>query len=671
MRRVNAILGVAVLTAISSCSIKEEGLAVKDQQPVSFYGTMEDAASKAYVDEGFNGSWNKNDLLSIFYGSTFNKQYKYVGASGTTSGRFDPVSGNNDNTGDGELNYAIYPYDDYNACQSDGTLIVPFPKERTITSFPDGIGASIMLVAKSETTRLPFKHVAGYLGFQLYGENVSVASITLTSNGNEPFSGSANVVYDENDNLQVSFVDRDHEDDPTCTFIYEPAIALTATSENCKTFWITLPPTVLSSGLTLTVKDANGGVWEKVSSFKEVKVNKFQRFNPMQVIPAIPTVSVTGVTLAPASLTMDVGDTETLTATVSPADATDKTVTWSTSDANVATVDANGKVSAVAPGTATITVTTTDGGKTATCSVKVNDVISYRLAIDPASAEIDAGATKAFKAMLYTKTNDVEDEGTEVVATSWTSSKTAVATIADGTATGVAGGETTITAKYTPEGSSELEATATLKVKDVISYRLAIDPASAEIDAGATKAFKAMLYTKTNDVEDEGTEVVATSWTSSKTAVATIADGTATGVAGGETTITAKYTPEGSSELEATASLKVKDVITYSVTIDPAEDGKVIIGKTMKFTLYMTTITNDVPGEAEEVTSGITWTSDDATIATIANGTATGLKEGEVTITAKYTTPDNIEHTLTAPLTVTKDPNHAGDPIPIGGDENL
>ena len=279
------LLGLLTVAALASCSAKEES-AFKERQFVSFYGVMEDVASRAYVDEGFNGSWNKNDLLSVFYGNTYNKSYKYVGGSGTTSGRFDPVGEDGINVGediDDNMNYAIYPYDDYNACQKYGTLIVPFPKERTIKSFPDGIGASIMLVAKSETTRLPFKHVAGYLGFQLYGENVSVASITLTSNGNEPFSGSANVVYDENDNLQVSFVDRDHEDDPTCTFIYEPAIALTATSENCKTFWITLPPTVLSSGLTLTVKDANGGVWEKVSSFKEVKVNKFQRFNPMQV----------------------------------------------------------------------------------------------------------------------------------------------------------------------------------------------------------------------------------------------------------------------------------------------------------------------------------------------------------------------------------------------------
>jgi hypothetical protein len=67
---------------------------------------------------------------------------------------------------------------------------------------------------------------------------------------------------------------------------------------------------------------------------------------------------------------MAVGDTQILTATVSPSNATDKTVTWSSSNTSVATVSSSGEVMAVAAGFATITVTTNDGSKTATCSVK-------------------------------------------------------------------------------------------------------------------------------------------------------------------------------------------------------------------------------------------------------------------------------------------------------------
>ncbi len=83
------------------------------------------------------------------------------------------------------------------------------------------------------------------------------------------------------------------------------------------------------------------------------------------------TVSVTGVELDKTSLSLYEGDTETLTATVNPDNATNKAVTWSTSDAGVATVE-HGVVTAVSSGTATITVTTVDGGKTASCAVTVS-----------------------------------------------------------------------------------------------------------------------------------------------------------------------------------------------------------------------------------------------------------------------------------------------------------
>ncbi len=81
-------------------------------------------------------------------------------------------------------------------------------------------------------------------------------------------------------------------------------------------------------------------------------------------------ISVTGVTLNKSELTLVAGGDETLTATVAPDNATNKKVIWSSSNNAVATAE-GGKVTAVAHGTATITVTTEDGGKTATCTVKV------------------------------------------------------------------------------------------------------------------------------------------------------------------------------------------------------------------------------------------------------------------------------------------------------------
>lgn len=80
---------------------------------------------------------------------------------------------------------------------------------------------------------------------------------------------------------------------------------------------------------------------------------------------------VTGVSLNKTSLTLQQGTSETLTATVYPSDAGNKSVTWSSSDTAVATVSNSGAVSAISGGTTSITVTTVDGGYTAQCTVIV------------------------------------------------------------------------------------------------------------------------------------------------------------------------------------------------------------------------------------------------------------------------------------------------------------
>ena len=83
-------------------------------------------------------------------------------------------------------------------------------------------------------------------------------------------------------------------------------------------------------------------------------------------------IAVTGVTLNETEKKLKVGEEFTLTATVMPADATNKEVTWSSDKADIATVDNNGKVKGVKEGEATITVTTKDGEKKATCKVIVD-----------------------------------------------------------------------------------------------------------------------------------------------------------------------------------------------------------------------------------------------------------------------------------------------------------
>jgi len=120
------------------------------------------------------------------------------------------------------------------------------------------------------------------------------------------------------------------------------------------------------------------------------------------VVTVLAPVAVTDVTLNKSATTLLVGWKETLTATVAPEDATNKNIVWSSSNASVATVK-NGVVTAVAKGTADITVTTVDGNHEATCKVKVNPA-----AINP------EGASLGGKYVLVTDASTLKD-GDKVV----------------------------------------------------------------------------------------------------------------------------------------------------------------------------------------------------------------------------------------------------------------
>lgn len=114
------------------------------------------------------------------------------------------------------------------------------------------------------------------------------------------------------------------------------------------------------------------------------------------------TISVSAISVTPKTMTLKVGATGTITATVEPTNATNKKVNWTTSDGKIATVDENGEVTAVAVGTATITATTEDGGKTATCNVTVEDKQSE---VDKAELEAVIGEAegKVEKAVIGTE----------------------------------------------------------------------------------------------------------------------------------------------------------------------------------------------------------------------------------------------------------------------------
>ena len=171
------------------------------------------------------------------------------------------------------------------------------------------------------------------------------------------------------------------------------------------------------------------------------------------------TVAVTSVSLNKSSIELAVGDTKTLTKTISPANATISNVEWSSSDPNVVAVSANGRIRGISAGKATITVTTDDGAKTATCTVEVSGEVSKvsvtGVSLDKAAVELTEGDTTTLTATV------TPDNATNTDVT-WTSGNPSVATVdAEGKVTAVAAGNAIITVK-TEDG--EKTATCTVKV---------------------------------------------------------------------------------------------------------------------------------------------------------------------------------------------------------------
>ena len=149
-------------------------------------------------------------------------------------------------------------------------------------------------------------------------------------------------------------------------------------------------------------------------------------------------LKVTEVKMNKDSLSLEVGESETLTATITPDNATNKAVEWKSDDTSVATVDTSGEVTAVAQGSTTITVTTEDGDKTATCTVTVTQPVT--------GVTLDKNTLELYTGKRETLIATVQPENATNKAVTWASSNPSVATVENGVVTAVSAGTATITA---------------------------------------------------------------------------------------------------------------------------------------------------------------------------------------------------------------------------------
>ena len=193
-------------------------------------------------------------------------------------------------------------------------------------------------------------------------------------------------------------------------------------------------------------------------------INSYKATAPWSSFDAIIALgaSITEITLSESSATLTEGEDLTLTMTTNPENADRNLISWSSSKPSVATVDNTGKVTAVAPGTATITATANDGsGVSASCEVTVEKkiVTVSSITLSQTTATLTEGET-----LVLTATVTPEDADDKSI--SWSSSNPIVATVDNtGKVTAVAPG-TSATITATANDGSGVSASCVVEVKE-------------------------------------------------------------------------------------------------------------------------------------------------------------------------------------------------------------
>lgn len=331
------------------------------------------------------------------------------------------------------------------------------------------------------------------------------------------------------------------------------------------------------------------------------------------VIVEEPLIPVTGVVINESSdnIVLVKGESKTFTATVNPSDATDKTITWSVSDDTILSVDQNGKVTALAGGSAKVVVTTKDGGKKAECSITVIvPVESVEITSAPEGLKMTEGDTFTFTAVM--KPEDATDKNFE-----WSSSNPSVLTIdQEGKAVAVKAGKAVVSIK-TSDGklSDSREITVEELVVVIPVSSVEFDYDFVEVNPGAEVALSVIVL-------PENATDKSLVWTSSDETVATVKDGVVKGIKSGQAEITVKTVDGGFT-----------DKCTVNIAVHIQE---VLLDKTsLELEVGQQSVLTPVFIPADATNKSVIWKTSDSNVADVSEGVVTAKNVGDAVITVE------------------------------------
>ena len=373
-------------------------------------------------------------------------------------------------------------------------------------------------------------------------------------------------------------------------------------AENQKVVWNSDNPSVVSvsEGLITAIKVGSATV--------TVTTEDGGKTATCDVTVVAKIYPVESVSLDKTSVELTEGDSTTLTATVTPDNATNRSVTWTSSDESVATVT-EGKVTAVKAGSATVTVTTEDGGKTAICDVTV---VAKIYSVE--SVSLDKTSVELIEGEVISLTATVTPDNATNRSVTWTSSDESVATVTEGKVTAVKAGTAVVTVTTEDGGKT---ANCEVKVIDTVAVNGVV------LDRDLVELVEGYSITLNATVNPDNATNKDIAWITSDAFIATVSEGRVTAVKAGTATITA-ITLDGGK----TANCKVR-------VLEPTPVSQAYLDKTyveLNPGETITIIANILPADATIV--NVVWESSDASVATVNNGTITAVNGGFSTITA-------------------------------------
>ena len=271
MKNLYPIISLTALL-VASCSTQE----LEPSNPVTlsgevFYARIDDASdmeTKAFVDDKLRVLWDENDHVSIFNKSTANLDYRFTGQTGDNAGTFK-MAGSAGSGNSLDLIYSVYPYQEGTGIGNDGVLSVSLPAIQSYRENSFGLGANTMISCTTDN-KLLFKNLCGYLELKVYGEDVSVSSISIQGNESEPLAGKASVYASTDAAPSLSF---DNTATHEITLEMENPVLLGTSESDATRFWAVVPPVSFSRGFTITVKDKDGRVFKKTTS-ESIKIER-------------------------------------------------------------------------------------------------------------------------------------------------------------------------------------------------------------------------------------------------------------------------------------------------------------------------------------------------------------------------------------------------------------